>query len=289
MLSVLIATYNWNVIPLVESVQDQLLKTDIPYEIIVVDDASNSSLNTKNQKINLLDNCSFEILTENIGRSSIRNLLAKKSQYRWLLFLDADVLPTSTTFISKYLEAINRDIGVVVGGVAYESNKKNNLLRYKLGKVGEEVSLFRRKENPYKYFFTANFLINKSIFKSICFDSELKKYGYEDILFAKELFKRRIAINHIQNPVFHLGIDENEYFINKTKEALKNLSSLVQKEKLLAKDVRILLIYKRLQSFKVASLLSVFLAFFERQSLKKSSLFFYNLFRLSYLHRTLKN
>jgi len=52
MLSVLIPTYNYNVVPLVKALYVQLEKQNILFEIIIFDNASNSILNIENQKIN---------------------------------------------------------------------------------------------------------------------------------------------------------------------------------------------------------------------------------------------
>ncbi|HET8884785.1 MAG TPA: glycosyltransferase, partial [Salinimicrobium sp.] len=94
MLSVLIPTYNYNIFPLVEKIHGLFTRENIGFEIICLDDGSgNEEINKKNHQINAFSNSSFSELEKNIGRSSIRNLLAKKASYDWLLFLDADVIP----------------------------------------------------------------------------------------------------------------------------------------------------------------------------------------------------
>ena len=50
------------------------------------------------------------------------NLLAERSKYEWLLFLDSDVLPSSDRFIANYLEATYNN-QVVYGGLKYDDNK----------------------------------------------------------------------------------------------------------------------------------------------------------------------
>ena len=289
MLSVLIVTYNWDAFLLVKELHLQLEKQQILFEIICIDDASNSDLNTNNYKINTLENCSFETLPKNIGRSAIRNLLAKKAQYKWLLFLDADVLPTSKNFISKYVcETENNFTPVFLGGIAYEEGNSNSL-RWKLGKKAEEKKAEVRNKNPFNYFFTANFLIQKSVFNAVQFDENLTKYGYEDLLFAKELEHIKIKIKHLDNTVFHLGIDDNTRFINKTKLALENLSYLVGYNKVRTEDTKIYKAFFKLKKLGITNILVQYLSFFEKQTIKKSSLFYYHLFRLAYLEEVVKN
>ncbi|OSY87252.1 hypothetical protein WH52_12385 [Tenacibaculum holothuriorum] len=289
MISVLIPTYNWNAYSLVAELQSQFNSTNIPFEILVVDDASQSELNSENEKINTLGNCSFVELEENIGRSAIRNLLASKAKYKYLLFLDADVIPTHKNFVDDYAKRISDSNKVIVGGIAYKNETSTKLLRWKYGKKYEQVSLEIREKNPSKYFFTANFLIEKKLFSSIQFDENFTKYGYEDVVFGRELEHKGIEIHQIQNEVFHLGIDTNQSFVNKTKQAIVNLVSLENKDKNLTGNIGLLKMYKRLKKFGLRSFLSLFTKQFEKFATQHSSLFFFNLFRLGYLHKVFKN
>jgi glycosyltransferase involved in cell wall biosynthesis len=290
MISVLIASYNINVVNLIEELHLQLNKANVIFEIICLDDASNSEKNIENKKVNQLPFCSFEILKKNIGRSAIRNLLATRANYDWLLFLDADVLPTSPKFISNYLKEIkNNNYFVFLGGIKYRDLVDKNLLRWRFGKKSEEVSVSIRNEDSYKYFFTANFLIEKDFFNGIKFNEEIVDYGYEDLLFSKQIEKKKVKIKHIENEVFHLGIDENKEFIKKTKKAIKNLNFLIAKKLIEKQDTKLSKLYFKLKSFGVLSLLSLFSSFFEKVANKSSSVTFYNLFRITYLHQVVKN
>ena len=147
MVSILIASYNISVVSLIKELHLQLNKANVIFEIICLDDASKNENNIENKKINQLSFCSFDILNKNIGRSAIRNLLATKASYRWLLFLDADVLPTSSKFISNYLEKIkDNNYSVFLGGIKYRNFEDKNLLRWRFGKKSEEISATKRNE-----------------------------------------------------------------------------------------------------------------------------------------------
>ena len=290
MISVLIASYNRNVVNLIKELHLQLTNSKVDFEIICLDDASKSHKNIENLSLNNLSYCNFQELKDNIGRSAIRNLLASKAQYNWLLFLDADVLPTSSNFITNYIKELeSKEFSVFLGGIKYRDIDNNNLLRWNFGKKSEEIPVSIRKENPNKYFFTANFLIEKEKFNSIKFNEELLDYGYEDLLFSKELEKKQISIKQLENEVFHLGIDENLDFINKTKKAIKNLNILIEKGLLKKEDTKLSVLYFKLKKYKIIGFISVFLKFFEKKAIQNSSVFFYNLFRISYLHLVVKN
>ena len=131
MLSILIPSYNYNALSLVSEIHNQAKRTEIPFEIICLDDAS-TNLFSENEKINHLANCNYEMLKQNIGRSKIRNLLAHKAQYDWLLFLDVDVFPKDEDFIDRYVPFLNDEIKIVNGGILYQSKKpeKSKVLRW---------------------------------------------------------------------------------------------------------------------------------------------------------------
>ena len=80
MLSILIPTYNYDCTQLVRDLQKQAEKALTKYEIIVMDDASATCKET-NRDINSLPHCQYIELTENIGRSRIRNRLADMARY----------------------------------------------------------------------------------------------------------------------------------------------------------------------------------------------------------------
>lgn len=287
MLSVLIPTYNYNAFFLVEELHQQLILEKIDFEIICFDDASNSELNSKNEAINIFPNAVFKSLETNIGRSAIRNLLAKTAVYNWLLFLDADVKPVHKNYIKNYIACFKTDKTIFCGGILYENNSaKKHLLRYKYGKKHEEISIDKRKNKPNKYFFTSNFLISKKVFSSILFDESLVNYGYEDLFFAKNIIKKSYEIIQLENEIYHLGIDSNKVFIEKTSLAIKNLALLIQTKKLNFKDTNLTNTYLKLKVLKLHYFLSFKL---KNSAIKTGSLFVFNLFRMSFLHQIFKD
>ena len=88
MISILIPCYNYSVNKLVQNIHIQTEIEKINYEIICAEDGSTKLFT--NSKIKKLKNVRYIINKENIGRSKIRNYLAKKAKYNWLLFIDCD-------------------------------------------------------------------------------------------------------------------------------------------------------------------------------------------------------
>ncbi|MDC8000163.1 glycosyltransferase family 2 protein [Aequorivita todarodis] len=290
MISILIPTYNYSVVSLVENLNKQCKSAAIAYEILVFDDASTeNSLVEENSKINTFQNCRFQVLDENIGRSKIRNLLAEKAKYDWLLFLDADVYPSNAEFIADYLAAFSEGSSVVFGGIKYpENNVKNFSLRYKYGTERESLSLAERRKNPYRSFITMGFAIKREVFQNIKFNEKLAGYGYEDSVFGYGLQKNNVPLLHIDNPVVHLNLETNEVFIKKSKLALQNLMNFYKTGAIDSETVKILKTHSKLKKWNMLFAVRGFFKIFERPLLKnlhspKPSLFLFDLYRLGYL------
>ncbi|SRX54769.1 glycosyltransferase [Aequorivita sp. CIP111184] len=290
MISILIPTYNYTVFSLVENLQKQCESANVVYEILVFDDASTDKKSLEeNSKINSLAHCSFQVLDKNIGRSKIRNLLAEKATYTWLLFLDADTFPSSSKFISNYVAAFSEESSVVFGGIEYPKNTSENVrLRYKYGSERESLTLSERIKNPYHSFITMGFGIKKDVFKTIKFNEKLTGYGYEDSVFGYELQKNNISLLHIDNPVIHLNLETNEDFIYKSHLALQNLLNFYNEGSIDGENVKILKTYLKLKKWNLLFAARAIFAVFKNPLLKnltssKPSLFLFDLYRLGYL------
>jgi hypothetical protein len=288
MLSILIPVYNYDVLPLVSELVKQCNAIGINFEIICFDDASQEFL-IDNEKMNQFDNVSYSILKQNIGRSSIRNLLAKKAIYENLLFLDADTIPISDSFISNYISHISNSEKVIYGGILYESSKplQEQILRWIYGRKREALNVTERTKNPYISFLTLNFLIKKSVFSKVRFNENIPNLRHEDTLFSFELKQNQIEIIHIENPVYHLGIENSETFLRKSEEAVIGLKNLVNSNLISSDYVRLSYYFKIIKKYHLQFLVSfgfrIFKPFFLKQLLsKKPSLFVFDIYRLGY-------
>mgnify|MGYP000465830659 CR=1 FL=1 len=79
--------------------------------------------------------------------------------------------------------------------------------------------------------FVYKILISKSLFQQLKFNESISEYGHEDTLFGIELQTKNIPINHILNPVVHLGLENEAIFLNKQEKAIQNLVLLLKQEK----------------------------------------------------------
>lgn len=290
MLSVLIPTYNYNIVPLVTALQQQCFDAGIPYEIITLDDASsNTAIHTNNQAINQLPNCSYNILPVNIGRSAIRNLLAKKAQYGWMLFLDADTLPVNNNLVKNYLPHLSGEPQVVYGGILYQPEKPSSteILRWVYGNEREALPATKRTENPYISLLTLNFCIHKDVFNTVRFNESIPNLRHEDTLFSYDLSRAKITVIHINNPVYHLGLESSKVFLKKSEEAVIGLKYLTDHNLLPADYVRIAGVYNSLEKYHLLGVArlwhKVTAGIFKRNILgKHPNLLIFDLYRLGY-------
>lgn len=231
MLSVLIPVKNFDCSKLIKKLHKQGETLDCPYEIIVAEDGTDSSMLHMNAVADELTNCRRIVKDINIGRAAIRNLLASEARYKSLIFMDCDAVVEKKDFLKVYADALKKS-KIVCGGLyhADELPDKECTLRYRYEKEADKTRDARtRNKAPYDRFTSFNFAIDKELFSSILFDTSITRYGYEDVLFGKELEKRGIEILHIENRLLHSGLEKNDVFLEKTELALATLSEIKDK------------------------------------------------------------
>ena len=291
MLSVLIPVYNFDVRQLVTDLHHQLSKCTGRFEILCYDDCSDKSYSKRNQSLNELDHVVYQVNTQNMGRSKTRNLLAEKAQYKYLLFMDGDSKIKNPDFIKKYL-ARTQYKAVICGGTAYEEEAPKNTrhyLRWYYG-INREVSDSKtRQKHPYRSFSTHHFMIPRKTYLSVKLDENLKGYGHEDTLFGKMLKEKKVPILHINNPLIHIGLDDNEHFLKKTKEGVYNLARLIKTKKA-DSGIKLYRYYLFCKKTGLSPLLRFFHTIFHKaieKNLKSSkpSLRLFDLYKLTYLLR----
>ena len=288
MLSILIPTYNYEVYELVKVLNKQALDAKIEFEIIVLDDGS-QKFQTENKKINKFQFCTYEILKVNIGRSAIRNLLAKKAAFENLLFLDSDTIPIDTNFISNYLLQITNEEKIVSGGILYPElkPKESQSLRWKYGNSREALLAKVRNESPYLRLLTLNFMIQKSVFEKVSFNEKIPNLRHEDTLFSYNLKQQNIRVKHFENPVYHNGLDDFEVAIKKENESLIALKYLIENQLIPYDYISLSKLFYDLKKMQLVFLLKVFYKTTEPLLLKNlasknPSLFIFDIYRLGY-------
>ncbi|MBO7068495.1 MAG: glycosyltransferase [Bacteroidaceae bacterium] len=225
-LSILIPVYNQDCTKLVADLLDQCNKTDIDFEILVMDDGStNRQTLQTNRKIANWEHCTLHEFGHNQGRSCIRNRLVKESTGEYLLMIDSDAIVERKDFIQNYLDCLQPNT-VICGGILHPENLKcaNQRLRYMYEKKCEsKFTAACRNQSPYQNLRTFNMLIPRRVALAHPFNENIQNYGYEDTLIGKELEQDNIQVLHIDNPLINGDIEDSHIFLKKTEESLRTL------------------------------------------------------------------
>ena len=261
MLSILIPTYNYDVSSLLKKIYQQVLVSGIEFEIIVYNDASSKYIKENKISIEKLKYASYFTSDKNIGRTASRQFLSDKAKNNWLLFLDADVIPKTNTFIKNYTDYFSSNYDAVFGGFAYDTTKafKTGVLRWKYGKKFEEVDAKKRNITPYGLIISANFLIRKEVFNEINHKLNRKSYGLDNY-FVALLKQQKAKVLHINNETYHYGLEDNAAYVIKSEEAIDTLLWMKDKKQVTSHNNKLLKTYSSIKAIK----LNYFMAFLYR-------------------------
>jgi len=289
MISVLIPVFNYDILPLVRELHQQLEGCNIPFEVRCLEDASDEELFEQNRDISSFKRIFHSNNDKNLGRTLTRQKLAERAKYDWLLFLDADVMPCSNDFVKHYIRLINARYDAIFGGIAYNDEKpsKHLRLRWAYGKAKEEVKAANRNKNPFKHIVSANFFIKKDLFLEINSKIDRNCYGLDNY-FSSLLRVKRAQIYHIDNEVLHLGLEPSGDYIIKKEKAAETLLELYNQGKVQQGQNNLLNTYVKIKSFWLKGLFSTLFGLFKkpiRANLLSDQpyIFLLQLYRLGYM------
>jgi glycosyltransferase involved in cell wall biosynthesis len=252
MLSVLIPVYNYNITSLVHKLHSQITACDINFEIICLDDGSTVNYIEQNKEINKLPRTSYKLSSTNSGIAITRDKLVASASYEWIILLDADVAIESNDYITKYLDEVKKGHEVIFGGICYHSLKPetHELLRWKYGKKYEQKEASYRNLKPYKNTSAGNLCIKKSIYQLFALKEVGDNYGM-DIFLGPQLKHNGINVQHINNCVIHLGLENSLNYLKKTERAVETLLSLYQKDKIILHENTLLTVFLQLKKLRI--------------------------------------
>ncbi len=231
MVSVCIPLHNRNATVLISKLAVISKRVSVPCEILCIDDGSDEHYRELNRACAEKYGVRYEELPHNIGRSRIRNLLARRATYDFLVFLDDDSQIVYADYLHRYIECLLSSKGeeVIYGGTMYYANPptlQRHYLHWYYGYHRDARGPEERAKLGWRAFHTNNFAVYRPILLKHPFDERLVHYGYEDTFWAWRIQREGIPIVHIHNPVYHLGFESAETFLHKTAEAMKSLKFL---------------------------------------------------------------
>lgn len=293
MLSILIPVFNFDVRAFISELSSQAADLDVPCEILCMDDCSHANMAKLNEEIKAMPLVRYEMSDHNLGRSAVRNAMVRMAKYDHLLILDCDGRVVRDDYLKKYTALQNYD--VVYGGRVYAETRPDDPelhFHWYCGAAKEEVELEDRLKDAYKAFMTNNFLIKRNVYEAVKMDESVLGYGHEDTLFAIQLKQMGFKIDHIDNPLEHLGLETTDVFLNKSKNAVKNLAQLMRSGKV-DQSVKLVGFYYKLRKLGLIAPISYFVFRFEKSIFKNlkgaaPNLALFDLWKLALLNKFLK-
>ncbi len=232
-LSIVIPVLDWDLEPLLARLAAGIAGAGATgqVEIVIVDDCSREEIRRRNRiAAGRHAAVRYHELAERAGRAGIRNILLARARGRYVLLLDADMLPDRPDFLRRYLAEIRAGHEVVCGGISYRTRiltgRRYDFFLYK-GRRTEWLPADRRQRTPWRYLFTGNVLIRRDILERVGFDESFSGYGYEDVEWAIRL-ARQVAVRHIDNTCSHLGLVNKQTTFARMRRSTENYMKLAR-------------------------------------------------------------
>ena len=256
-ISVCIPIYNRDCTRLIADMQRLGEKLDTAFEVLIADDCSTAFADVNSSFAKTCPDVRYLQLSQNVGRSRIRNFLVQNARFSNLVFLDCDVQVVDDDFLQKYVDVAN--FPVVVGGATFGEQRPDNshLLRWLYSRKVEYKPACQRNVCPNRSFMTLNFMAHRDVMIAHPFQESFSKYGHEDTVMGWQLQTDGIIIHHIDNVILHLGLDDFESFMEKSRQAVQNMRDLYldpSSPQDLIQSINILRFYNKIKSLHLVGL-----------------------------------
>jgi len=229
-LSVLTPFYRYNAAPLLK----RMATAPAGVEFILLDDGSRdvallsdvvAAAHSLSAPVKII------VREDNQGRAAGRNRLIAEARGRYVLFLDADMLPDRPTFLLHWLSVTHcQQPDVAFGGLSlrHAERTRATALHHNFFGASDCRSVEQRATSPAQFTASANLLVRRGFLENHPFDSGFSGWGFEDTDWALNA-ARDTKILHVDNPATHAGLDSVATLLRKSKEAAPNFARLAQK------------------------------------------------------------
>ncbi|WP_297733055.1 glycosyltransferase family 2 protein [uncultured Maricaulis sp.] len=231
-LSILIPFYNDDPRPLINALDRLAMRAD-DLEIVLYDDgepdpALNQAICTHIDRLDL----PVRVLTSvrNRGRAAGRNLLARRAQADWLLYLDADMIPSDDAFLDRYRQALGdgRADALFGGYITADADRPEQVLHAALSRTSDHHDAAARNAIGATAFCSSNVLVRATVMRACPFDEGFSGWGWEDVDWAVTAADQ-FRLVHIDNPARHGGLHATDELLAKFKTGAANFRRLLDR------------------------------------------------------------
>jgi glycosyltransferase involved in cell wall biosynthesis len=271
MISILVPVYNYDISNLANELNCQITALNTEIEVVFYDDCSTDVTKVElNESVASRFGFRYFKSTQNKGIAEALNFLSTLAKYDWLIFLDADVIPKSPNFIKTYSEVLGDQKKVFCGGLLYQDEiPEKGILRWKYGRKYEVQSIEQANKNSYQNFKGCNFFLHKSVFGHSKFIAKNDLYGAIDTSFGIRLKNKNITIEFIENRVYHLGLEDNQTYIDKTNLVIESFFDQLKTNQFdEISSTKLIKTYLFLKQYKLHHLVYLTLSVFQKKILK---------------------
>lgn len=227
LVSIVVPFKDYDVLPLAGELVSQASAYPLQVELLFADDGSGNPRYSEQLRTCFSTaplSCRLLSCAHNRGRSVIRNRLAAIARGRYLLYLDADMLPDDGAFLERYLKIATEGIlDIACGGRSYrqvtDCPESRRLYRY-FSMATECVGADVRNRHPLWYLLTNNLLVRRSLLLERPFDTAYHGWGFEDADWALRL--RNVSALHIDNTASHMGLPDERELLAKYDDSAAN-------------------------------------------------------------------
>lgn len=225
-----ILNHNYNPGRLLDALISQISFRRENIRINIWDDGSDPSYRNLLQNLQSKYNqkyLTWNLHTDNIGRSRMRQKILESAQKGWMISMDSDMLPDSD-FIDQMINSL-QDPHVIYSGYHYYQDKPptdSYLLHWNYGRLREVPA---KNKDVYTHFSTGLFALHASVADRLKFDQVIQSYGHEDTLFGLLLEENKIPIRLTKMKAIHQGLSTNDEFIVKQLQSIQNLQFVLSK------------------------------------------------------------
>lgn len=267
MLSICITSYNNNLESLINRLIDQCNLLDIKTEICIADASYVPVTQEINSAIAKSAGASYSKFSPKATHGKLKNQLAQKAQYPYLLFINGSMYITQKKYLQNYVEVMQPGV-IVNGGITAigAKPKQEQLLHWQAMNSYYTHDADERALFPFFYLSTNNLLIPRGLFLQ---DPMPETNNPAELLnYYFDLKQMGLPIIHIDNPLSTKEFLSNKRFLAAERAYLRLINSWIKEKWDIHKTDIDLPEQKQMRKLERWRLLKLFKAIYAIQSKK---------------------